>query len=332
MRGAKLKAWSTAWLALALGACSSIIGISSYEIDPALDDAAAGSTSHAGTSSTDGGTAGDEAAGASGENSSTEGGDSNPDPSAGASPGGAPTVGGADAGGGAQSQGGESLVPSGCRVARDCDDDIDCTVDVCAADGSCTHEADDSVCDETRCERCQLGIGCVSAGTTTVALLTDGDFEQASSGWSQDSERENIVTSASAHSGTKVAQFGPGPSDTAASKQEYDDLYQLVSIPERAIAVTLTGYYKLAAGRHAPEENDVWAALYESDETYAALFFQLDGDLPEKTDWGVPFSYSLSEDELPQIAGRDFSFDLLATIWDGTYWFDSLQLTATVCE
>jgi len=328
MRGGKNKVWSTPWLALALGACSNIIGISSYDIDPALDDAEAGSPWQAGARSTDGGTAGDGEGGASGMTATAEGGDANPDPSAGGSRGGTPSATGGD-----QGQAGEPPAPSGCRLTRDCDDEIDCTVDVCAADGSCKHEADDTVCDDTRCERCQLGIGCVSAGTTTVALLTDGDFEQTSSDWSQDSDRENIVTSASAHSGTKVAQFGPGPSEATATKQEYDDLYQYVSIPEGAIAVTLTGYYKLAPGLHAPEENNVWAALYESGDTaYTALFFQLDGDQPSKGDWGVPFSYSVSENDLEEIAGKDFSFDLLGTIWDGTYWFDSLQLTASVCE
>jgi hypothetical protein len=324
MRGGLLKSWSGVCLALAIGACSNIIGISSYEIDPSLDEAQAGASSGGGESGTGGGgQAGENSAGASGNGAATEGGSGNPEPGAG----------GSDAVGGDSSGGGEPPVIPGCRGAQDCDDEIDCTVDVCAADGSCNHQADDTTCDPSRCETCRLGIGCVASDMTTMPLLTDGNFDQASSGWTQDSDRENIVTSAMAQSGTRLAQFGPGPGTPDATEQEYDDLYQLVSIPEAAVAVTLTGYYKLTPGQKAPTENKLWAALYQGRDTaYTALFFKLDGDLPAKNAWGTPFSYTLSTADLHEIAGLDFSFDIVATLWDSAYQLDSLQLTASVCE
>jgi hypothetical protein len=52
--------------------------------------------------------------------------------------------------------------PPPCGSAADCDDAVDCTVDVCEADGSCTHVPDNSTCGYL--EVCDAVDGCVPTG------------------------------------------------------------------------------------------------------------------------------------------------------------------------
>src|SRR4051812_33112227 len=133
MRGGRFKSWSGLTVATLLGACSNIIGVSSYEIDPSLDDGSGGSnttagkTSEAGSKGTDGG----------GPSESAGGDDTGGHNVAGATASG-------EAGGAGEPSAGE------CKTAVDCDDTIDCTTDTCSR-GACVHTPKDTLCDGSLC-------------------------------------------------------------------------------------------------------------------------------------------------------------------------------------
>lgn len=65
----------------------------------------------------------------------------------------------------------------GCMVNADCDDAIDCTVDVCAG-GSCENTADDAACTEASDGMCIEGFGCQYGGCTPSTCIA-GDCEVA---------------------------------------------------------------------------------------------------------------------------------------------------------
>ncbi|MDI7267539.1 MAG: putative metal-binding motif-containing protein [Myxococcota bacterium] len=54
---------------------------------------------------------------------------------------------------------------AGCASDADCDDLIDCTVDRCESDGTCSHTADDALCDDGNpcngAETCNTALGCL---------------------------------------------------------------------------------------------------------------------------------------------------------------------------
>lgn len=54
-----------------------------------------------------------------------------------------------------------TTMPSHCTTAADCNDMIDCTMDTCGADGTCSHTAQNSRCPTGR--TCSVGLGCVMA-------------------------------------------------------------------------------------------------------------------------------------------------------------------------
>jgi hypothetical protein len=299
---------------LLLGACQTIIGISSYEIDPTLDGDSSGGTP----------------ADAEGGKPDGEGGAGNR-PSTGGGGAGSGEVGGTppESEGGA---GGGSSVE--CAKDLDCDDTIDCTADACA-EGVCTHTADDALCvpDAGECLSCQLGIGCVAGPVIIEQLLLDPSFDDDSGDWVEDSDNYANITfvEAGAQSGTRIARLGPAP--VAATEQEYADLYQIVTIPDGTQSLTLSGYFKLTPGATKPGADYVAAALYElSGGTMpVSQFHSWAGSIGAQATW-QGFSYSASRDEVIAMRGNDFTFDLVAHTLGSVYRFDTLSLEATICE
>jgi hypothetical protein len=287
-------------VACGVSACSTIIGISDYEIDPALGGAG---------KSADGG-----------DDSGGKG------PLIQAGGGGEDTSGGM---GGAGGMGGEPIL--GCQGPGDCDDTIDCTTDTCDAAHECVHTPLDTACDASSCETCQAGIGCVAGDKTTMQLLADPNFDLDDASWDESgSDGVNVVTMAGAQTGTKVAQFGPG--DITAEAEDYSDLLQWVTVPERTVALTLSGYYKLVPGTFKPANDYVVAAFYEEAELKPfTQFHSFEATAGAQAAWKT-FSYSAPTDDVLQMGGTEYTFDLVAHVWDTVFQFDSLQLNATVCQ
>lgn len=323
MRGGLLRSGS-GWLALALvGACSNIIGVSGYEIDPALDEDSSG-----GKSSGKGGTES-----RSGSNTGANGGEGGDGTAGSDSPGGSTSMGGKGTAGtttGDAGMGGEPPVPD-CTTAAQCDDEIDCTTDSCNASGVCVHTPKDTMCDSAQCEVCTVGIGCVAGPKDVVQLLEDPSFDLSSNVWDDSgSDGTNVVTLAGAHSGTKVAKFGPaGP---AAEEQDYSDLLQWVTIPEGTVSLTLTGWYRATAGTTAPEDDYVVAAFYEDGGTRPFSQFHSFEAESSATATFKMFSYNALKSDVKEMAGNEYSFDLVGYAWDSVFYFDTLQLNATVCQ
>jgi hypothetical protein len=323
MRGGLLRSGS-GLLALALvGACSNIIGVSSYEIDPALDE----DSSSGGEGTGRGG-----AESRSGSNTGANGGEGG-DGTAGTDVGGKTSVGGKGSAGSTTAgtgAGGEPPVP-GCTSAAQCDDEIDCTTDSCNASGVCVHTPKDTLCDSSQCETCTVGIGCVAGPKDVVQLLEDPSFDLSSIAWDDaGSDGTNVVTLVGAHSGTKVAKFGPaGP---AAEEQEYSDLLQRVTIPEGTVALTLTGWYRATAGTQAPEDDYVVAAFYEDGGTRPFSQLHSFEAVSSGSATFKMFSYNAIKSDVKEMAGGEYTFDLVAYTWDSVYYFDTLQLNATVCQ
>jgi hypothetical protein len=341
MRGL-LRSWSGLALAsLTLGACADIIGISDYEIDPNLDEESGGAssagqanggTSPGGAAATDGGAPPEADGGEAGAQSMGASGGSRP--SGGEAGQG---WGGGSASAGEAAVGGESgsgpVDPGGCESALDCDDQIACTEDVCQPDGSCRSTADDSACDAFKCQTCQLGVGCVAGASRTEELLTDPDFDGSNQDWIETSDNfndTNIFANNLAQTAPNIARFGPAPNN--AVEQEYADLLQYVQIPERTVAVTLKGFFKLAPGTVLPEDDYTVAAIYELGETDPLVqFHSWRGDSAAQAAW-KSFTYNAPKAKLLEMAGNEYTFDLVAYSWESVFQFDSLQLTATVCE
>lgn len=330
MGGGSFRFWSGPAVATLLGACSNLIGVSSYEIDPSLNDASggaigtAGTTSHAGRNDTDGGVpslavAGDDSGGSNVADTSAAG----------------------DVGTGHAAE---------CETASDCDDTIDCTTDTCSR-GTCIHTPKDSLCDGSRCETCKAGIGCLAGATSTVQLLADPGFDivPASGDWDESgSEDVNIVTDPAAQTPTKIAKFGPGPAvGSNVDDQQYSDVFQYVTIPVGTVAIDLTGFYELAAGRNSPKDDQLQAALFplecpdpdvdpNADPSCSVTkpfvtFHTFYASTGATTTWKA-FSYSAQEKDVAKMAGADYSFDLVAYVWDTVFRVDSLQMNATVCR
>jgi hypothetical protein len=326
------RSWSGLGVMLALAACSNIIGISSYEIDPALDSEGNGGSTSTGGSKTPIGDGGEPVMSSGGEGNAgktSSGGKTGQ----GAEPGtaGALAMGAAPGMGGAPSLGGEPPV-SGCQTALDCDDEIACTTDACNASGQCTHTPKNSACDASNCETCKAGIGCVSSGKMTLPLLLNAKFDDVSNlDWSNQSDRENIVKSAAAPSPPNLASFGPAPNNAA--DQEYGDLFQYVTIPEGLVDLALTVSYTVSPGTKAPADDAVWMALYEPGATkYTAIFHTWEANDGAKPTFGQPVVYHAPKADLPELDGQEFTFDIVASTWDTVFQFDSLDLTATVCQ
>lgn len=276
-----------------LGACQTIIGISGYEIDPALDGAA-GETS------------------ASGGDSALGGGPSDP---------------------GAAGMAGMPEPEPECTTSEDCNDTIGCTVDACedgtcthTADRSrCPSEAGE-------CLDCQLNIGCVAVAADVRELLLNPTFDDAKIEWKEysDNNEGNLFIEEGAQSASRVARFGPAP--PPATVEEYADLSQTITIPEHTTSLRLTGYYQLAPGTLQLDEDYAAAALYELGELQpASEFHSWAGTSGAQSEW-KQFSYDASRSEVEALQGLDVTFDLIAHVRESVYRFDTLSLRATICE
>jgi hypothetical protein len=320
MRGGLLRSGSGLLAMVLVGACSNIIGVSGYEIDPALDEDANGGK---GGSAPQGAAAG-------------EGGDG----TAGTDIGGTSTGGKGTAGAGASGEagmGGAPPVPD-CTTAAQCDDEIDCTTDSCSA-GTCVHTPKDTLCDSAQCETCTVGIGCVAGPKDVIQLLENPSFDLSTNDWDMSGDSGEIVTLVGAHSGTKAAQFGPAPVD--ATEQGYGDALQWVTIPEGTVALTLTGWYRANTkttcrpGCEADpetEEDYVVAALYEEGGTRPfSQFHSFEASSSAAATFKM-FSYNAPKADVKEMGGNEYSLDLVAVVWDSVYYFDTLQLNATVCQ
>jgi len=322
-----------------LGACSNIIGVSSYEIDPALDEGGGGSSSSGGSKLSNGGKASGGKSGVIVEAGAPAGGDDTgvggSNDVGGKATGGSKATGGTGTAGstpvGGDGMGGDPT-PAGCGSAKDCDDTIDCTTDTCNASGVCVHTPKDTLCDGTLCEACQAGIGCVAGPKTTMQLLADPNFDLMMDDWVEAGDVTNIVAAAAAQSGTMVAKFGPALPN--AKDQQYGDLLQYLTIPANTVSMTMTGYYKLTPGTKAPADDYLVLAIYEDGETLPfSQFHSFEATIAAQAMW-KSFSYNLPKSEIAVLAGTDqlYTFDLVAHVWDTVFQFDSLQLNATVCE
>jgi hypothetical protein len=323
MRARCLWFWSASVLSpLATSACSDIIGISGYRIDTDLDAADASGSGGAGPAG------GESAAGS-------------PPTQAGApaTTGGELTGGAASDGSGGSlpmddvADGGARLSTPSCESALDCDDGIDCTEDVCDALGACQHAVDDSRCDRFKCQSCEAGVGCVAGQSTSWSLLTDPGFDGTHDDWvesSQSFDDQNIFPDQSAQTPPRVARFGPAPLD--ATQQEYADLLQDVQVPEGTVALRLTGYYRLSPGRSARDEDYVVAGLYETGHDEPRVQFHVwRGDGDAKAAW-TPFTFDAARADLVDMGGQAYTLDLVAYSWETVFSFDSLSLSATVCQ
>lgn len=320
---------------MAAGACSQIIGVSGYEIDPSLDEdtKSVGGAPDAGEGGAD--TLPTAGKGGGGAPHAGEGGVYSL-PTAGKGGSGAGAA-GRDMGGSAGrtssgGEGGDAPKPAGCLSSDECDDGIDCTEDVCQPNGTCRSTADDSACETSKCQTCQLGVGCVAGPTTTIELLTDPGFDGTNEDWVETSitfDDQNIFPDDFAVTAPNVAKFGPAPLD--AEEQEYADLLQYVVIPERTVGITLSGYYKLTPGATLADEDYAVAAFYESGATEpSAQFHEWPGDSAAQSAW-KSFSYNAPKSDVADMVGGEYSFDLVAYSWQSVFLFDSLKLTATVC-
>ena len=304
-----------------VSACSNIIGVSSYEIDPALDEASGGKNGKeptAGTTSEGGdGTAGSDSPGGKGGTTGGKG-------SAGSTTAGT-------------SAGGEPPGPD-CTTAAQCDDEIDCTTDSCNA-GECVHTPKDALCDGTQCETCMVGIGCVAGPKDVIQLLENPSFDLSTNDWDMSGDSGEIATLNGAHSGTKVAHFGPAPAN--ATEQGYGDALQWVTIPEGTVALNLTGWYRANTKTTCRPECDAYedtvedyvvAAFYEDGATRPFSQFHSFEASNSAAAMFKMFSYTAPKADVKNMAGNEYSFDLVAVVWDSEYYFDTLQLNATVCQ
>jgi hypothetical protein len=298
---------------LALCACQSIIGISSYDIDPTLDgDTTGGVATEGGAESTggnsDGGSILDAGAGEGGDNEAPRGGSDT---------GGAPSGGGSD----------------GCTKPDDCDDGIDCTVETCS-EGACTSTPETTLCAAANdeCVTCLAGIGCVLGDRVVEELLLDPSFDAVAGDWVEYSDNfaGNVFVEEGAQSGASIARFGPAP--PGAAKQEYADLLQNVTIPDNTISLRFSGYYKLAPGNEKPSADYVVAALFEIDDLDPyTTFHRWAGNSGANAAW-TAFSYEAERADIQPMWGVEYTFDLVAHTWDSVYRFDTLSLKATVCQ
>lgn len=278
MRARPLGFWSGIALVVTLGACSNIIGISSIEIDPALDGGSSGKTSEGGSGGISHGgkpaTAGDAnmpeggdptAAGTDAGGKSAGGNDAGGKSAGGNDTGGKSAGGNANAGSsaggsvGMAGEGGEGgeppIMTDTCQSAKDCDDTIDCTVDSCGADHKCVHTADNGMCTPGTgacSSTCKVGIGCVDVAPLVKELLLDPNFDDDTSDWAESSNTYNdqcIFADAAAQSAPNSVQVKPAKA--GAAKQELADTYQEFHVPKGTTKLTVSGYYKMLPGADA---------------------------------------------------------------------------------
>lgn len=316
MRAGSFRRWSLPWSLAGVAACSNIIGISSYEIDPSLDPPDAPPGGERGEPG-DGGRAN---AGEGGTRSAGEGG------------AGGTSLGGTGAVGAAAGAAGEPPVVHGCQSDLACDDTIDCTLDACLPSGECEHTSSTERCDPSNCEVCTAGIGCVAGPMRTVQLLADPQFDAGTSDWEQDGVAL-LGKDTRALSSPNLLQLGPAP--PGSTETEYADVFQAVTIPKGIAALALTLSYRFTPGARQPSPPDdeyAVVALYQRNAlTPFTEFHEFDGTAPAQATWKRA-TYKAPYAEVSRMVGKSFTFDLVAHALDGVFLFDDLQLDATVCE
>jgi hypothetical protein len=317
MRAGLFETWPK-WLLLSvtLGACSNIIGISGYEIDPSLDP--------------DSGEAGEPGEGGTGADAGSSSGGTTSGGQAGEAPGGATSVvGGAHQGG----DGGAGT------CAERCDDEITCTVDSCDDDGECLNTPDSALCDEDadECATCEAGIGCVTRDATTLELLANPSFDATPKIWRELLEYTEqtliIETDQFAETPDYSAYFGALADPESADDQAYAGIYQTIAIPEGTKQLRVTGFYEVYPGLYLPSMDDLTVALYEIGvaSSPAVLFHTWTADDGEIGPWAA-FEYLAPAAQLASVVGTNVTFDVFAYTWDSSFYVDSLSLQATVCE
>ncbi len=332
------------WVLMLLGACSNIIGISSYEIDPSLGEGEGGKAATGGGSKGGGPShAGDATSGGSSHAGDATGGESiggsvvTPSGGKGGDSGGTNGVAG-------QADGGQAgAPPSGCAVKADCNDTIDCTVDTCNPDGTCTHAPDQTACTPAagNCAVCTAGIGCVETPGKVAELLLDPGFDLKSGDWIdyRDGLPVSIVTDATAHTPGNSVRFGPTGNN--ATMQGFVNLSQQITIPKNAVSLVASGYFKLTPGvvgglqRDANEDYATMTlfSLVDASSNFTRYvdYNRWDGfDVPQAV-WKA-FSYTTSKKVLELVRDQDVTLDLLSETWDSRFLFDSLSLKVTTCE
>jgi hypothetical protein len=93
-----------------------------------------------------------------------------------------------------------------CAAASDCDDQVDCTIDTCGADGKCAHVADDSACGGGKC----LGVGASPVAGSGGCVDEDGDTFLAASCGGNDCFDSPTQADAAKYGSVLPAQVNPG--------------------------------------------------------------------------------------------------------------------------
>jgi hypothetical protein len=238
---------------------------------------------------------------------------------------------------GGAAAGGEPDPGKGGASGCGCDDEIDCTVDTCDAQGRCVHIPGSSVCDTDpgECAVCRAGIGCVASEQPVVQLLVDPNFDEQSVAWEKiilDHPRQDYIVDfdASAHTPEHSAWWMATEVD--AQSQGYAELRQVVTIPQGTRALTLSGFYQVAAGFVDPAADYVQAGLFAPDESVARLTFHEWAGTDRATNGWTPFEHAAPRNRLQDVVGEQVTFALFGETWDTVHYFDSLGLAATICQ
>ncbi len=311
-------------MSVLVSACSSLLGISDYEIDPSLDPQGGS----AGSAANVGGEAGDHSGGRGGAPAGNAG-----------EPGSAGETSGTGGAGEAGGAGGDGN-GGGCKLA-DCDDAIDCTVDSCGDDGECLHTADSALCDadNDECVTCDALIGCVARPATKTQLLSDPNLDLDQGDWTedlQDSAQESIINpDPAAHSAPNSAWWLAA--DPLSDTQAYGDLLQAVTLPPKTKSLRLTGYYQQTKGLVAPADDYAVAGLFRGS-TELLEFHQWKASGAARSTW-TSFEYWASPAKLASVLttlettpSTIITFDIYGYVWDSTFSYDTLSLDAFTCE
>jgi hypothetical protein len=322
-------------LAVLMSACSSLLGISDYEIDPSLDPQ--GGQPGGGSAMDAGGEAG--APPRQGDGGAPSGTAGTPG-SAGETPGASGASEGGSGGSAQAGTGGTGGSGGGCNPAS-CDDEIECTVDSCGDDGKCVHTPDSGLCDadNDECVTCDALIGCVATPATKTQLLADPNLDLAQGDWTediQDSEQPFIINpDPAAHSAPNSAWWLAA--DPLADIQAYADLMQVISLPPKVKSLRVTGFYQQTKGLIAPSDDYAVAGLYRGNTKLIEFHTWSASSAPRATwtgfeYWAKPAELASLLQTLQTTPSAVITFDIYGYVWDSTFRYDTLSLDAFTCE
>jgi hypothetical protein len=162
-----------------------------------------------------------------------------------------------------------------------------------------------------------------------VELLVDGGFDDGSGAWIEVSsggfpliQDAAGLGSVTPHSGSYAAWLGGAP-------LEDSGLGQPVLVPEGTVSLTASGFFGLTSTD--PGLADYAYATIGSDDSGIAQTFAMWDPRDATTPW-VPFT---STTDAADLAGLSLTFLIGSTTDDvenTNFFFDSLSLTATVCQ